>query len=105
MPMLAPLVHPAAAEVLLGGVDVGAIAVRIDERIDWVFRSGAGDELAIPPPPSCVAGDPDIDRETPQHAEAAFQVRGLLRVLRELEYPKVAGAHDVQKAFAVSNRE
>jgi len=103
--IMLPLMHSATAEVSLGGVDVGAIAVWIDERVRRVLRGGAGDELTVPPPPSCVAGDPDVDRETPQNAEAAFQVRGLLRVLREFEYAKVTGTHDVQKAFAVSNGE
>src|SRR4029453_17048418 len=51
-----PLVHNASVEFVLRGINVGAIALGIDERIHRVLRGGACDELAIPAPRSSTGG-------------------------------------------------
>src|SRR4029434_5339990 len=65
------LVRPPFASSRLGGVDVSAIAVGIDERLYWVRCRGARDELAVPAPPSCMTRHPDIGWHGAAHAECA----------------------------------
>ena len=60
------------AEFRLGSVEVGAVALGVDERVRRVLRGLARDELAVPAPRSRARGHPDVGREAPQHAEAAL---------------------------------
>src|SRR5262245_34168628 len=54
------LVRATAAEFRLFGVDEAAIALGVDERVNGVLRGRARNELAVPAPPSCMAGHPDV---------------------------------------------
>ena len=68
------LVHATASEFRLGGVDEGAVALRVDERIRRMLLGLACDELPVPAPPSCMGGHPDVGGEAPQQAETALAV-------------------------------
>src|SRR4029453_8667987 len=68
------LVHATAAEFRLGGVDERAIALGVDERVHRVLRGGARNELAVPAPPSCMRGHPDVGGEASQPGGAALGV-------------------------------
>src|SRR5450759_5610100 len=68
------LVHNPLAEFRLGGVDVGAVALGVDERVRRLLRRVACDELAVPAPESRMRAHPDVGGEAPQHAEGALEV-------------------------------
>src|SRR5471030_1635365 len=97
--------HESPVELRLSRVDVGSVTFRVDERLYRALRGGAGDELAVPAPPSCMAGHPDVSGEAPQHAEAALEVRSLFRIPHPSQRPQVASAHDVEHAVIVTNGE
>src|SRR5438105_455541 len=97
--------HESSAVFRLTIVDVGAVTLRIDEWFYRILRGGAGDELAVSAPRSCMAGHPDVRGEAPQHAEAALEVGPLLRIPRRGQRHQVTGAHDVQHAVPVPNLE
>src|SRR5438270_4624556 len=97
--------HESPVVLRLSSVNVGAITLRIDERFYRVLRGGAGDELAVPAPRSCMAGHPDVRGEAAQHAEAPLEVGPLLRIPRHSQRHQVASADDVQHALPVTNLE
>lgn len=97
--------HEIPAESRLGRVDVGTVALRVDEWIRRVPRGGAGDELAVPAPPSCMAGHPDVRGEAPQQAEAALEVGPLLWIPHPPQRSQIASAHDVQHAVTAADGE
>ncbi len=68
--------HDPAAELLLGGVDVGAIALGVD-----------------------------VGGEAPQHAEGALEVGTLFSIPHPLQHHQAAGAHDVQHTVSVADLE
>ena len=75
------LVGSSLTEFGLGGIEVRAIALGVDERVHWILRSSARDEFAVPGPPSGVARHPDIGRQAAEHANAALAVGRLFRIL------------------------
>src|SRR3954467_7612596 len=97
--------YESPAELRLGSVDVGTVTLRVDERFHRVLRGGASDKLAVPAPPSCMAGHPDVSGEAPQHPEAALEVGPLLWIPHPTQRHQVASAHDVQHAVIVTNGE
>ena len=58
----------------VGVVDVGSVALGVDERVHWALGRVACDELPVPAPCSCMVGHPDVGGEAPQHAERALEV-------------------------------
>ena len=99
------LMHAPGAEFRFGGVDVGAIALRVDKRIHRVLRGGTRDELAVPAPRSRMVGDPDVGGETSQHAQAALAVGLLFRIPRRCQHSGVTHAHHVQDPVAIADGE
>src|SRR5262245_41766034 len=97
--------NDAAVEFCLSGVDVGAIPVRVDERVHGILRGAACDELAVPAPPSGMTRHPDIGRETPEHADAALAVCSLFWISRGCQHPEVTRAYDIQHAVTVADGE
>src|SRR5262245_11725201 len=93
------------AEFRLGVVDEFAIALGVDERVNGVLRGGARHEFAVPAPPSCMAGHPDVGWEAPQQPEAALAVGCLFWIGRRCQHAGVARAHDVQYAAAIVDGE
>src|SRR5688572_9566095 len=70
------LMNPPLAQFHLGGINVGAIAFWIDERVHRVLRSFTRDELAVPAPLPCVVRNPDVGMQSPQYAHAPLAVGG-----------------------------
>src|SRR5262245_25098214 len=99
------LVHATASELRLGRVDEGAIALGVDERVNGVLRGRTRNELAVPAPPPCVSGHPDVSGQAPQQAEAALAVGRLFWIRRRSQHPRVAHARDVQNAVAIVDGE
>ena len=96
--------HLPLAEFRLGGVDVGAVALRVDEGIHRVLCRLARDELAVPAPRSRARRHPDVNGKAAEHADAALEVAPLFCIphpsWRTLQG---AGADHVQYAFTVAD--
>src|SRR5688572_8641132 len=101
-----PLVHFPLAEFRLGGVDIGAVALRVDEGIHRVLCRLARDELAIPAPRSRARRHPDVSGKAAEHAQAALDVGPLFWIPHpERHTTQGAGADHVQYAFTVADGE
>src|SRR4051812_16970391 len=95
--------HDRAAESCLAAVDVGAVALGVDERVGRVLCIGACDELAIPAEQSRVRRHPDIGRQAPQHAKGPLEVSLISSIPCALQYHEAAGADGLQHAVTVAN--
>ena len=64
----------APPELCLSAVDVSAVAVGVDERIDGTLCGITREELAVPAPLSRVRRDPYVSGETAEHRERTLEV-------------------------------
>src|SRR3954462_10732027 len=66
------LMHDPAAESCLSAVDVGAVALGVDEGVGRILRIGACDELAVPAEQSRVRRHPDVGWQAAKYAKGSL---------------------------------
>lgn len=66
--------HDTPRVLSLGAVDVGAVALGVDERIHGTLRCITREEFPVPAPLPCVGCDPYVSWETAEHPERPLEV-------------------------------